>query len=434
MSLRLKIILFMLFLFLSTIINAIFIFQLESGSEEKSNWVKQTDKVILTTERYLSSMKDTETGQRGYLLTSATSYLEPYYTGIREATNSFNTLLSLTEDNPIQQERLIKIKKNMDLKLVELLETINLTANNNNNNKALEIVYQNNGKKYMDNIRSDLDEFIKLEETLLEKRKRDFRSYKNKISALIGAQITFFILLSVIVILFLNKNLFEPLNILLNGTKRMEAGKEVNVNHIVSNDEMGYLLSSFYKMHQKVQANKKELEYKANHDELTGLKNRTTVENEIEKSIESANNSNSKSATLFIDLNKFKNLNDTLGHDAGDALLKEVSTRLDESIRSEDIVFRLGGDEFLILVNNLHGVKEVEKIIQNIFNVCKEGLMYKGNKIEISLSIGVCMIPDDTQKNSEAIKFSDIAMYKAKQDDKIDYKFFDKSMLKRSND
>ena len=158
------------------------------------------------------------------------------------------------------------------------------------------------------------------------------------------------------------------------------------------------------------------------------------MHHEIEDVIDDLKKFKTKFAVLFIDLNKFKELNDTLGHDAGDVMLKEVSSRLQSSVRSDDIVFRMGGDEFLILTKNIKDTLEVENIVSNIFETTKSSVMIQGQPIEISLSIGIAISPDDTESSDQILKYSDIAMYEAKRDKETDYKFFDKSMLKRSND
>ena len=115
-------------------------------------------------------------------------------------------------------------------------------------------------------------------------------------------------------------------------------------------------------------------------------------------------------------------------------MLKETAVRLKSSVRSDDIVFRLGGDEFLILIKNVKHHSELEKIVSNIFEVAKAPVMIQGNPISISLSIGVAISPDDTRDSDEILKYSDLAMYEAKRDENSDYKLFDKSMLKRSGD
>lgn len=434
MSLRLKLILFISFLFITAIGNAIFTFKLEDYGEEKSQWVHHTHEVIILTEELLSSIKDTESGQRGFLLTSDPSYLLPYHNGLIDSQNYFTTLKELTSDNQKQQKRLDLIEENMNLKFDELSKTITLTKNNNNNIDALKIVKQNKGKQYMDDIRSHIKDFINEEMILLEQRKGDFKAHKARITTLIIIEIMFFLFLALMTISFLNTNLFRPLTMLLSSTHRMEEGRKLEISDITSKDEMGYLLSSFFKMNEKVQNRTNELDYKAHHDELTGLKNRTSMHLEIENEIKLLKDFKTKFAVLFLDLNKFKELNDTLGHDAGDAMLIEVATRLKGSVRNNDIVFRLGGDEFLVLLKNIKNSSEVEKITSNILKATKTPVMIQGKPIEISISIGVTISEDDTNSSDEILKYSDIAMYAAKADKSVPYKFFDKSMLKRSDD
>lgn len=435
MSIRVKLVLFISFLFITAIGNALFTFLLESYSEEKLEWVNHTHEVIIETEHFLSHIQDAETGQRGFLLTENPSYLEPYIYGSSNAKGNFKNLKRLTSDYPQQQKRLETIKKYMDLKLNELAETIKLTQENNNHNtKALKIVKQNTGKEYMDNIRVHIKDFINEENLLLEQRKGDYKSHKTMISTLIIVEIMFFILLAILTITFLNRNLFSPLNLLLSNTHKMEKGETLNIDDITSKDEMGYLLSSFFKMHEKIKRRTEKLDYKVHHDELTGLKNRTKMHEEIQDVIEYLKEFNTKFAVLFVDLNKFKQLNDTLGHDAGDAMLIETATRLKNSVGSDNIVFRIGGDEFIILVKNVKETSKVENILSTIFDAVKAPMIIQGKPVEISLSIGIAISPDDTKDSDQILKYSDIAMYEAKRDEEIHYKFFDKSMLKRATD
>jgi len=435
MSIRLKLILFISFLFITAIGNAVFTFELEKYGEEKAAWVNHTHEVVIQTQDLLGHIKDMESGQRGYLLTEDVLYLEPYYEGLNDYKEHFDTLKALTSDNPLQQKCLANIDKTIKLKVEELAETIRLTQENHGNAAiALEIVKKNNGKKYMDYIEDVLKDFINREMLLLEQRKGEFRAHKLKITTLIIIEIAFFIFLALMTISFLNKNLFYPLNLLLSATHKMEKGEKVNFHDLTSKDEMGYLLSSFLQMNDKVHTRTETLNYKAHHDELTGLKNRVSVHDEIERDIKELKDNNTKFAVFFLDLNKFKELNDSLGHDAGDLMLKETAKRLKNSVRSDDIVFRLGGDEFLILIKNVKHRSELEKILTNVLEETKTPLMIEGNAMDISLSIGVAISPDDTQNSDEILKYADIAMYAAKRDKDSDYKLFDKSMLKRSFD
>lgn len=435
MSIRVKLILFISFLFISAIGNALLTFQLEKYGEEKLKWVNHTNGVIIEIKEFLGHIKDAETGQRGYLLTEDISYLEPYYTGTVEAKIHFNKLKELTLDNPLQQKRLKEIEKYTKLKFDELAQTIKLKQHQNGNgDEALKIVKQNKGKEYMNKIRDILKEFTHTEMLLLGERKGDFREHKAQITTFIIVEIIFFVFLAFLTITFLNKNLFAPLKVLLASTHKMEKGERVNVTDIISKDEMGHLLSSFFKMQEKVHTRTEDLDYKAHHDELTGLKNRTKMFHEIQDVIEDLKKFNIKFAVMFIDLNKFKQLNDTLGHDAGDAMLKETAYRLNDSVRLDDTVFRIGGDEFLVLIKNANDTAEVQNVVSNILKAFKQPAMIQGQPTEISLSIGIAISPDDTENSDEILKYSDIAMYEAKRDKESSYKFFDKSMLKRSTD
>jgi diguanylate cyclase (GGDEF)-like protein len=421
MSIRAKLVLFLSFLFLTVIGNSIFTFQLESYEEEKLKWVEHTHNVLITTERFLSSLKDIETGQRGFLLTHNTSYLEPYYAGVLEAKKHFKILRKLTSDNPKQQQRLDSIQTLMDIKLEELANTISLTGTgagaDADENKALEIVKLNKGKQYMDDIRNLLGDFNNTEAILLEQRKGDFRAHRSQITTLITAEIVFFITLALMAIPFLNRNFFHPLKLL-----------------IVAKDEMGYLLSRFFQMNEKIHSRTQMLNYKVHHDELTGLKNRTNLYENIQNAIEQLTKANAKCAVFFLDLNKFKQLNDTFGHDAGDAVLITTANRIKNTIRSDDTVFRIGGDEFVVLITDVTSVSQIEIIARKILDAFEAPVIIQGQSIEMSPSIGVSVSPDDSKNSEEVVNFSDIAMYAAKNDDSTHLKFFNREMLKRAAD
>lgn len=433
MSIRTKLILFLSFWLIAAISNASIIFYMEKIEEEKSLWVNHTNKVILEMNRLLSDIKDIETGQRGFLLTQDNSYLVPYYTGKTATRESLDRLMYLTSDNPLQQQRLNEIQKLIKLKFEELALTIQLTQENNMN-KALEIVRQNDGKEYMDDIRTLQQEFIHTETALLEERIGDLREIREMFITTVILAIIFFVLLAVLTLIFLNKALFAPLALLLTCTQKMQKGERVEISDISSQDEMGYLISSFLKMQDRILERSALLHHKATHDGLTGLRNRTTAFEEIEKAIVNAKELGTQSTLFFIDLNKFKQLNDTLGHDAGDAVLIETAKRIVSSIRTDDIVFRLGGDEFLVLIKNTHNTSEIQQIVSHILDTFKPSAMIKRKSMKISLSIGIAVSPDNSENATELLKMADIAMYEAKHDKESDYKFFDKSMLKRASD
>ncbi|NQY25173.1 MAG: diguanylate cyclase [Campylobacteraceae bacterium] len=433
MSIRLRLTLLLGLLFFSSIGNIVFTFILESYGEKKLAWVIHTHEVISVSDKLLSTMTDTETGQRGFLLTKDTNYLEPYYSGVTKARAYLDELLEMTSDNPLQQERLLKIEESMILKIKELKLTIDLMQSGESD-KSLDIVLKNTGKKYMDDIREELVSFNHAERLLLEKRDGDFRESRAQITTLVIFEFSVFIFLAVITFMFVKGSLFNPLKLLLASTAKMERGEVQDVSALLPNDEMGYLLSRFYKMSEKVLEKNASLTYSATHDVLTGLKNRVNIHKEINDSISYLEKSKSKMALLFIDLNAFKVLNDTFGHDAGDLVLKETSIRLEESVRSGDSVFRYGGDEFIILIKDIHNVSQIEKIACEILKRFNVPVLFRGHSIDISLSMGIAISPDDSTNSDNMIKYSDIAMYDAKRDKKANHKFFSKTMVKRWND
>ncbi|MCW5213097.1 CHASE3 domain-containing protein, partial [Desulfobulbus sp. TB] len=249
MSLRVKLALFISLLFITTIGNALFTFQLEKYEEEKLQWVNHTNEVIIETKNLLSAMQDAETGQRGFLLTKDTAYLKPYHTGVINAKKRCATLRRLTPDNKVQQERLEAIEESMQLKFDELEKTIQLTQSNQYT-EALELVNQDIGKRYMDEIRRIVADFVMSEKILLERRKGDFREHKAMIKTLVIVEIVFFIFLALVTISFLQRNLFASLRLLLTNTEKMERGEKIDATDMLPRDEMGYLLSAFFKMNE----------------------------------------------------------------------------------------------------------------------------------------------------------------------------------------
>ncbi len=432
-TIKVKLIVLLSFLLAVAIGNAAFTFVLDSHGEKKLEWVIHTNDVIIKTETYLSSMQDTETGQRGYLLTNDNSYLEPYHKGIEQAESVLGKLQMLVADNPEQIQRLALIKVSMQKKLDELATTIQLTQDGKPN-EALALVKKNIGKRHMDNIRLLIREFTNAELILLEKRKGEYRAHKAQITTLIAVEIVFFLFLAVFSITFLDRLLFTPLHTLLRSTRRMEEGKKLDAKDLTSKDEMGYLLYSFFKMNEKVHKRTETLDRKAHHDELTGLLNRTNVLNEVNNAIVHAIESGKKTAILFLDLNKFKTINDTLGHDVGDIILQNAAKRLTESTRADDLVFRIGGDEFAILLTGIAQKDDVQYIVEKILKSFENPMMIQGKQLEVSTSIGAAIAPDSTENAEELLKMADVAMYDSKHNQESHFAFFEPDMLKRSND
>lgn len=154
--------------------------------------------------------------------------------------------------------------------------------------------------------------------------------------------------------------------------------------------------------------------YLATHDPLTGLSNRLLLNDRLEHAIDHANRFNKSIILIFCDLDNFKPINDTFGHTVGDEILKKVGHSLKEILRPEDTVCRFGGDEFVILIEELDSFSYLDNILQRINNLTKTPCVIDGNIIQIGMSLGASIYPDDGRKPSELIEAADKAMYRAK--------------------
>ena len=159
----------------------------------------------------------------------------------------------------------------------------------------------------------------------------------------------------------------------------------------------------------------------AYNDHLTGLPNRMSLSEKLNKSILFSNNSGKMLAVMFLDLDDFKIINDTMGHDVGDTLLVEVSKRLVNTLRKCDAVARIGGDEFIILIEDVEDMYNINIVSQKILKCFKEPFMLNNQGYFVTTSIGVSIYPTDGETSEELIKNADIAMYKAKSKDKNQY-------------
>ena len=171
-----------------------------------------------------------------------------------------------------------------------------------------------------------------------------------------------------------------------------------------------------------------ELDYQAHHDALTGLPNRTLYYDRVDQAIQKAKRLHKKFMLFFIDLDHFKEVNDSLGHDAGDKVLLDASKRLESSIRAEDTLARLGGDEFTVLLENIEQVQDISPVAQKIVEAFREPFIIDGHKIYLSCSIGISSYPDDSSDANDLLKFADNAMYKAKNEGRDNFQFYSKEM------
>ena len=188
-------------------------------------------------------------------------------------------------------------------------------------------------------------------------------------------------------------------------------------------DNVSFALENFDRADEKSKADER-IEYLASHDGLTGLPNREMFNEMLHHAIEVASRHGRQFALLFIDLDRFKVINDSLGHDAGDALLVEVAKRLRIVLRASDVVARLGGDEFVVLLEECGEIADVERIATSLLAELSRPVLLNGHECHTTASIGIAMYPQNGTDAQALTKNADMAMYLAKDDGKNAFRFF----------
>jgi diguanylate cyclase (GGDEF)-like protein/PAS domain S-box-containing protein len=211
-----------------------------------------------------------------------------------------------------------------------------------------------------------------------------------------------------------------------------EGGKEIPVIHTLlahKNEEgrvmtWSHIIQDFSERKQM----ESQLLHQATHDKLTGLPNRSVLLEHIRQGMFHAQRAEKMMAVMFIDLDDFKTINDSLGHDAGDAMLAEVACRLKRAVRAGDTICRLGGDEFTVVMESMENVSDVAATADKLQAVLKQPYVLQGGHFSASTSIGITLYPLDGDAAEDLLRNADIAMYQAKRQRKGSYHFYTAGM------
>ncbi|MGV6827677.1 MAG: putative bifunctional diguanylate cyclase/phosphodiesterase, partial [bacterium] len=266
---------------------------------------------------------------------------------------------------------------------------------------------------------------------------------------LIGALIA-----ALLISMRIHRSISVPVTELANVAQRISDDQDYSIRaRKLTDDELGNLVDGVNNMltqiqkrdqmlarhtetlEKKVQERTSELrqlteqfKHRAYHDELTGLPNRALFEDRLSHALDVAKRHQQRLAVMFLDLDRFKIINDTLGHAAGDKLLCHVASTLTHCLRAEDTVARLGGDEFTVLLQNVENTELAGKTARKIIKTIQQPVEIDGHELHISTSIGIAMYPDDEKDTVGLMRCADAAMYLSKEGGRNRYHFYTDSM------
>ncbi len=338
----------------------------------QQDWVAHTYEVIDSIQTVLSDMKDVQSAQRGYLITGANDYLQPYHVALEKMPGNMNELQSLIEDNDQQLARFYELSEHVQKRIVIAQDMIGI-YNDRGQAAAFAKVKIGSGKHEMDYIRAITQEMINQEQHLLDARRHDMSVYtQGTIYAGVIALVACFII----------------------------------------------LMAVFYQINRETLANlelQKALREQSIRDVLTGLYNRRYMEEMMEREIARAQRAKDSLAILILDIDFFKKINDTYGHDGGDTVLKHFASLLNARIRKEDIACRMGGEEFLIVMPGIGEELAKVRAKELCHHIRSLTIPVKGQDMTITSSIGVAILPSHGSTGHDLITAADAALYHAKK-------------------
>ena len=213
---------------------------------------------------------------------------------------------------------------------------------------------------------------------------------------------------------FVTKVITRPLRTLSDWSRNVAKGETDNEVSIVTHiKEVEHLSNDLEKMRQSLMELAERMQFKAMHDELTGLPNRALNDDRLDQAVTRASREKNSFSVLLLDLDRFKDINDTLGHGIGDEVLRIVAARLNSGMRESDTISRVGGDEFCAIVNGAERVV-AENIALKLANMIEPPFKINGHTLKVGTSIGIAVFPDDGMTPELLIQHADIAMYEAK--------------------
>jgi diguanylate cyclase len=317
-----------------------------------------------------SSIIDAESGLRGYLLTGNTLFLEAFHSGRDNVKQAMSK-----EMFPENKSSMIKIRQLVEEKFKAMNQSLRIQLNAGSYAPHLNLA-KDTGKAIMTEIKTHLNE---IDSQLLKQRNDYTVEIETKIKeAILGGSISILIVLSIFVFTY---------------HRTVDLFAKLIDNNIILD----------------------RLSYEAVHDQLTGMMNRRGFDNHLKLMYEYASLKGKQFAILYMDLNKFKQVNDTYGHNIGDALLIKVASILKNQLRAYDGLSRLGGDEFAVVVNKYASKQELVELVNRLKLSLDHPMLIEGNTVNVGISIGFAEFPYDARDLDKLIAVADEAMYQSKR-------------------
>ncbi len=232
------------------------------------------------------------------------------------------------------------------------------------------------------------------------------------------------IFLSLAIYMVFRLNVLRPIRLLVTGSQRVAEGRYDEPVEFDSNDEMGLLTKTFNTMMTEVRKDQELLNFQANYDALTGLPNRIQAIERLGEEISRATRENSSFAVIFIDLDNFKYINDSMGHMTGDMLLETLSHRFRSVLRESDIIARLGGDEFLLILPTSDRPSHTREVAHRLTESLADPILIHEREVFIRCSMGIAFYPNDGHTAEELMANADNAMYQSKLSHTDNISFF----------
>ncbi len=270
------------------------------------------------------------------------------------------------------------------------------------------------------------------QETQLNKQNTIYNYYRNSfflssLALILGLTVLFFLYRNNNKLLNMQAKLEERVS------KRTQALREKNQLLNKEIQERYIVEQALVKSQQETELAKEQAIQQLNYDPLTQLASRILFSDRFNQSLIRARRERTKVALLFLDLDRFKYINDTLGHSTGDSLLKNCAIRINRCLRAGDTAARFGGDEFAVILPEISGINHIEQVSQRILHELSLPMELSGQQINISASIGISIFPEDGNDDETLTRKADIAMYKAKEQGKNRFQFFTEQMETESN-